>query len=149
MTPTLLSFGGYVSHRNWNASVRDVARDRPKTVTFAVLNVHHPFSRKRIFVVGDLRPGRIGHLVHQHAPPPSRPAGLPVSFQKAIRDRQQGSQHLSKAAKLFYMRVDASGRHDRLQRLEAYPYLEPEDIDAALAYAAWRLEEREEPLVAS
>ena len=31
--------------------------------------------------------------------------------------------------------------------LEAYPYLEPQDIDAALAYAAWRLEEREEPLV--
>ncbi|MGH7135302.1 MAG: DUF433 domain-containing protein, partial [Pirellulales bacterium] len=31
--------------------------------------------------------------------------------------------------------------------LEAYPYLEPEDIYAALAYAAWRLEEREEPLV--
>ena len=32
--------------------------------------------------------------------------------------------------------------------LEAYPYLEPEDLDAALAYAAWRLEQREEPLVA-
>ena len=31
--------------------------------------------------------------------------------------------------------------------LQAYPYLEPEDIDAALAYAAWRLEEREEALV--
>jgi uncharacterized protein (DUF433 family) len=31
--------------------------------------------------------------------------------------------------------------------LQAYPYLEAEDIDAALAYAAWRLEEREEPLV--
>lgn len=31
--------------------------------------------------------------------------------------------------------------------LQAYPYLEPEDIDAALAYAAWRLEEREESLV--
>jgi uncharacterized protein (DUF433 family) len=31
--------------------------------------------------------------------------------------------------------------------LQAYPYLEPDDIDAALAYAAWRLEEREEPLV--
>lgn len=31
--------------------------------------------------------------------------------------------------------------------LQAYPYLEPEDIDAVLAYAAWRLEEREEPLV--
>jgi uncharacterized protein (DUF433 family) len=32
--------------------------------------------------------------------------------------------------------------------LQAYPYLEPEDLDAALAYAAWRMEEREEPLVA-
>ena len=31
--------------------------------------------------------------------------------------------------------------------LQAYPYLEPEDIDADLAYAAWRLEEREEALV--
>jgi len=31
--------------------------------------------------------------------------------------------------------------------LQAYPYLEPEDIDACLAYAAWRMEEREEPLV--
>ncbi len=31
--------------------------------------------------------------------------------------------------------------------LQAYPYLEPEDIDAVLAYAAWRLGEREESLV--
>lgn len=31
--------------------------------------------------------------------------------------------------------------------LQAYPYLEPEDFDEALAYAAWRLEEREEALV--
>lgn len=30
--------------------------------------------------------------------------------------------------------------------LAAYPYLEPEDLGAALAYAAWRLEEREEEL---
>lgn len=30
--------------------------------------------------------------------------------------------------------------------LEAYPYLEPQDIDAAIGYAAWRLEERDEPL---
>ena len=30
--------------------------------------------------------------------------------------------------------------------LEAYPYLEPEDIDQSLAYAAWRLELREAPL---
>lgn len=33
--------------------------------------------------------------------------------------------------------------------LRAYPYLEPEDIDQSLAYAAWRLEEREVPLSTS
>jgi uncharacterized protein (DUF433 family) len=30
--------------------------------------------------------------------------------------------------------------------LQAYPYLEQEDIDQSLAYAAWRVEERELPL---
>jgi uncharacterized protein (DUF433 family) len=30
--------------------------------------------------------------------------------------------------------------------LAAYPYLEQEDIDQSLAYAAWRVEERELPL---
>ena len=30
--------------------------------------------------------------------------------------------------------------------LKACPYLEREDIDQSLAYAAWRLEEREVPL---
>jgi uncharacterized protein (DUF433 family) len=30
--------------------------------------------------------------------------------------------------------------------LAAYPYLEPEDINEALAYAAWRVEEVELPL---
>lgn len=40
----------------------------------------------------------------------------------------------------------ASGQ-SRERILQAYPYLESQDIDAALAYAAWRLEEREEPLV--
>jgi len=39
----------------------------------------------------------------------------------------------------------ASGR-SREEILKAYPYLEPEDIDQALAYVAWRLEEREVPL---
>ena len=33
--------------------------------------------------------------------------------------------------------------------LAAYPYLEPEDIRAALSYAAWRAEEMERPLKAS
>ena len=39
----------------------------------------------------------------------------------------------------------ASG-HSRTDILKAYPYLEPQDIDEALAYAAWRVEEREVPL---
>lgn len=39
----------------------------------------------------------------------------------------------------------AAGR-SRDEILSAYPYLEPEDIDQALAYAAWRVEEREVPL---
>jgi uncharacterized protein (DUF433 family) len=40
----------------------------------------------------------------------------------------------------------ASG-NSRERILEAHPYLETEDIDAVLAYAARRLEEREEPLI--
>ena len=40
-----------------------------------------------------------------------------------------------------------ASRQTQERIIEAYPYLEPEDIDAALAYAAWRLEEREEALV--
>lgn len=40
----------------------------------------------------------------------------------------------------------ASGE-SRERILEAYPYLEPADLDEALTYAAWRLEEREEELV--
>ena len=39
----------------------------------------------------------------------------------------------------------ASG-HSREQILSLYPYLEAEDIDEALAYAAWRVEESELPL---
>ena len=41
----------------------------------------------------------------------------------------------------------AAGR-SHAEILDAYPYLEREDIDQALAYAAWRLEEREAPLPA-
>ena len=40
----------------------------------------------------------------------------------------------------------AAGRsHEEI--LKAYPYLEREDIDQALAYAAWRVEEWEVELV--
>jgi uncharacterized protein (DUF433 family) len=39
--------------------------------------------------------------------------------------------------------------HDMERVLEAYPYLEKEDIYEALAFAAWRAEERELPLSAA
>ena len=42
----------------------------------------------------------------------------------------------------------AAGR-SHAEILEAYPYLEREDIDQSLAYAAWRLEEREVPLAST
>ena len=41
----------------------------------------------------------------------------------------------------------ASG-YTREQVLAAYPYLEPDDLDAALSYAAWRMQEQEKALVA-
>ncbi|MCC6498751.1 MAG: DUF433 domain-containing protein [Anaerolineales bacterium] len=37
--------------------------------------------------------------------------------------------------------------HDNQEILKAYPYLEEADIREALAYAAWRVEEVELPLV--
>jgi uncharacterized protein (DUF433 family) len=40
-----------------------------------------------------------------------------------------------------------ASRQSREEILRAYPYLEDEDIDQALAYASWRLEEHEEPLL--
>jgi uncharacterized protein (DUF433 family) len=39
----------------------------------------------------------------------------------------------------------ASG-HNKQDILELYPYLEAEDIDEALQYAAWRVEEIEVPV---
>ncbi len=42
----------------------------------------------------------------------------------------------------------AAGR-SRDEILRAYPYLEPEDIDQALTYAAWRVEEREVDLAST
>ena len=39
--------------------------------------------------------------------------------------------------------------HSREEILEAYPYLEAEDIRQALAYAAWRVEEIEISLPAA
>jgi len=40
----------------------------------------------------------------------------------------------------------ASG-HTHRQILDLYPYLEPEDIDQALSYAAWRVEEIEAAVI--
>ncbi len=39
----------------------------------------------------------------------------------------------------------AAGKNEK-EILKAYPYLEEEDIHEALTYAAWRVEEIEQPL---
>ena len=39
-----------------------------------------------------------------------------------------------------------AARTSREEVLRLYPYLQPEDIDAALTYAAWRAEEIDLPL---
>jgi len=39
----------------------------------------------------------------------------------------------------------AAGKNNK-EILQAYPYLEKEDIHEALVYAAWRVEEIEQPL---
>jgi uncharacterized protein (DUF433 family) len=44
------------------------------------------------------------------------------------------------------VRLVAAG-HNTEEILKAYPYLEEEDIREALAYAAWRVEEIDLPLV--
>ena len=40
-----------------------------------------------------------------------------------------------------------ASRVSREQILVEYPYLEDADVDAALEYAAWRVEEREDVLI--
>lgn len=40
----------------------------------------------------------------------------------------------------------ASG-HDKAEIIKLYPYLEAEDIDDAMAYAAWRVEEIDIPVI--
>ena len=37
--------------------------------------------------------------------------------------------------------------HSREEVLKLYPYLEAEDVEEALAYAAWRVEEMEAPVI--
>lgn len=46
-----------------------------------------------------------------------------------------------------YRRGTARRRQEHDGILEAYPYFEGDDIREALAYAAWRAEEQEVPLV--
>ena len=42
-----------------------------------------------------------------------------------------------------------ASEHTKKEILKLYPYLEVEDIDEALAYAAWRVEEIDVPLVSA
>jgi len=51
-------------------------------------------------------------------------------------------QRVTVATVLGLLAADCS----REEILKAYPYLEAQDIDQCLAYAAWRMEERDLPL---
>ena len=42
-----------------------------------------------------------------------------------------------------------ASKYTKAEILELYPYLEANDIDEALAYAAWRVEEIDVPLVSA
>ena len=42
-----------------------------------------------------------------------------------------------------------ASKHSTADILKAYPYLEEEDLQEALAYAAWRSEEVELPLISA
>ena len=48
-----------------------------------------------------------------------------------------------------YLEFGVASGHSFADILAAYPYLEEEDLREALAYAAWRVEEIEVPLVAA
>ena len=71
-----------------------------------------------------------------------------ITGQDYLRSRRDGGKACVRG-----MRVTAgtvvgllAADRSRAEILQAYPYLEEEDIDQCLAYAAWRLEEREVPL---
>ncbi|NOQ46639.1 MAG: DUF433 domain-containing protein [Desulfobulbaceae bacterium] len=42
-----------------------------------------------------------------------------------------------------------ASRHTKEDILRLYPYLEPDDIDEALMYAAWRVKEIDVPITAA
>lgn len=75
-----------------------------------------------------------------------------MTFDRITHDpRQMGGKPCIRGMRItagMVVGLLAAGR-SREQILAAYPYLEAGDIDQALAYAAWRLEEREQPLVMS
>jgi uncharacterized protein (DUF433 family) len=67
-------------------------------------------------------------------------------FSNHPKSRSHGRQTLHQRVKSHVSTLVgmlASGE-TRERILEAYPYLESADLDEALSYAAWRLEEREE-----
>lgn len=72
-----------------------------------------------------------------------------MTFDRITHDpRQMGGKACIRGMRVTVgaiLNLLAAGRSQH-QILAAYPYLEAADIDQSLAYAAWRLEERELPL---
>ena len=70
-----------------------------------------------------------------------------ITFDPMVMGGQACIRGMRVTASMIVSQLAAGVSEARL--LEAYPYLERDDIHAALAYAAWRLRERELPVVAS
>jgi uncharacterized protein (DUF433 family) len=94
---------------------------------------------------------------HRASRIPEHPAGFYNREEMPILDRiTRDPEVMAGKACIRGMRVTvatvvglvASG-HSNAEILQAYPYLEEDDIRQALAYAAWRVEEIEIPLPAA
>jgi uncharacterized protein (DUF433 family) len=66
-----------------------------------------------------------------------------ITFNPAVMGGQACIRGMRVPAAMIVRELAAGTTRERL--LEAFPYLEPEDIQQAMEYAAWRLEERKLP----
>lgn len=67
-----------------------------------------------------------------------------ITFDPAVMGGRACVRGLRVTVSMVLRQFAAGVSRERL--LEAYPYLEPADLDACLLYAAWRVEEQEFPL---
>lgn len=67
-----------------------------------------------------------------------------ITFDPNVMGGKATIRHMRVTAGMILGLLAAGRTHEEI--LHAYPYLEEQDIQATLNYAAWRAEERELPL---